>query len=84
MFKNALHKLLSKPALFAAAPVGLGMPALGTDETIVVTAYTAALAELTTALGTAIPVVAVAALGIGAGLIVLRIGVRLVKRFAAG
>jgi len=52
--------------------------------TISVTAYTAALAELTGALQTAIPVVAVAALGIAAGLILLGIGVRVIKRFAHG
>lgn len=52
--------------------------------TIVVTAYTAALDELTDALGVAIPAVAITALGVGAGLIVLKIGVRLVKRFAGG
>lgn len=57
---------------------------LGQLLTISVTAYTDALAELTTALGTAIPVIAVAALGIAAGLIVLSIGVRIVKRFASG
>ena len=52
--------------------------------TISVTAYTAALAELTGALQTAIPVVAVAALGIAAGLILLGIGVRVIKKFAHG
>ena len=52
--------------------------------TISVTAYTSALSDLTSALGTAIPTVAVSALGIAAGLIVLRIGVRIVKRFASG
>jgi uncharacterized membrane protein len=52
--------------------------------TISVSAYTSALSDLTTALGTAIPVVAVSALGIAAGLIVLHIGVRIVKRFASG
>jgi hypothetical protein len=52
--------------------------------TISVTAYTAALAELTGALQTAIPTVAIAALGIAAGLILLNIGVRVVKRFAHG
>lgn len=69
--------------MFAAAPLA-PLAVVESDETIVVTAYTSALAELTTALGTAIPIVAVAALGVGAGLIVLRIGVRLVKRFAGG
>lgn len=49
--------------------------------TIVVTAYTDAIAELTTALGTAVPVVAIAALGITAGLIVLRVGLRIVRSF---
>jgi uncharacterized membrane protein len=52
--------------------------------TISVTAYTSALAQLTGALGTAIPTVAIAALGIAAGLILLSIGVRVVKRFAKG
>jgi len=52
--------------------------------TISVTAYTSALSDLTSALGTAIPTVAVSALGIAAGLIVLRVGVRIIKRFAAG
>jgi predicted lysophospholipase L1 biosynthesis ABC-type transport system permease subunit len=49
-----------------------------------VTAYLTALDELTDALATAIPTVAVAALGVAAGLIVLRIGVRIIKRFASG
>lgn len=49
-----------------------------------VTAYTDALGEVTTALGTAVPVVALAALGIAAGLIVLRIGLRVIKRFTTG
>ena len=53
-------------------------------STISVTAYTDALGELTTALGTAVPIVAIAALGIAAGLIVLSIGVRIVKKFAHG
>ena len=52
--------------------------------TISVAAYTTALGELTTALSGAIPTVAIAALGIAAGLILLRIGVRVVKRFASG
>lgn len=52
--------------------------------TLVITAYTAALAELTSALATAIPVVALAAFGITAGLIALRVGVRVVKHFAGG
>lgn len=52
--------------------------------TISVTAYTTALSDLTTALNGAIPTVAVAALGIAAGLILLSIGVRVVKRFAKG
>jgi len=52
--------------------------------TISVTAYTSALTDLTNALTTAIPTVAVAAFGIAAGLILLSIGVRVVKRFAHG
>jgi len=57
---------------------------MGWFLTISVTAYTAALAELTSALQTAIPTVAIAALGIAAGLILLSIGVRVVKKFAHG
>jgi len=47
-----------------------------------VSAYTTALDELTDAIAAAVPVVAVAAFGIAAGLIVLRIGVGIIKRFA--
>jgi len=49
-----------------------------------VSAYTTALDEVTDALGVAVPVVALAALGIAAGLIVLRIGLRIIKRFTTG
>lgn len=48
------------------------------------TAYTDALATVTTDLTAALPVVAVAALVIASGLLVLRIGFRVIKRFASG
>lgn len=54
----------------------------GFIATISVTAYTAALAEVTTALAGAIPTVAIAALGIAAGLLVLSIGFRTIRKFA--
>jgi len=52
--------------------------------TISVASYTAVLTDVTTALGSAVPAVAAAAAAVGAGLIVLRIGFRVVKRFAGG
>ena len=48
------------------------------------TAYTDALATVTTDLTAALPVVAVAALIIASGLLVLNIGFRVIKRFAGG
>jgi len=52
--------------------------------TVSVAAYTSALTSVTTAIGGAVPTVAVAAGAIGAGLIVFGIGFRAIKRFAKG
>jgi hypothetical protein len=52
--------------------------------TIDVSDYVTALTDLTTALSTNIPTIAVAAFGIAAGLILLGIGIRVVRKFARG